>query len=169
MGAYNKLSGEEQQMRGAFSVQCTECGAPPGFACRKQNGKSQYDTHKARRESVPTLMPWPKLWPPPTRTAHSTHISPGSEHSSAYISPSTTTRCRELRHAAWWTLAVILVALRGGSIHDPESGLPRIPLPRTPVNRARRGTRLPMLHVPSLLLSCLSSLEVRYGAESGYA
>jgi hypothetical protein len=50
MGAYNKLSGEERQMRGAFSVQCPECGAPPGFACRKQNGKSQYDSHKARRE-----------------------------------------------------------------------------------------------------------------------
>ena len=50
MGDYNKLPGEERQMRGAFSVQSPECGAPPGFACRKQNGKGQYDSHKGRRE-----------------------------------------------------------------------------------------------------------------------
>ena len=50
MGAYEKLAGEERQMRGAFSVQCPECVAPPGFACRKPKGKSQYDSHKARRE-----------------------------------------------------------------------------------------------------------------------
>ena len=50
MGAYKKLPGQEQQMRGAFSVQCPECGAPPGFACRKPKGKGQYDSHKARRE-----------------------------------------------------------------------------------------------------------------------
>jgi hypothetical protein len=50
MGAYEKLPGEERQMRGAFSVQCPQCGAPPGFACRKEKGKSQYDSHKARRE-----------------------------------------------------------------------------------------------------------------------
>ena len=50
MGAYNKLSGQERQMVGAFSVQCPECGAPPGFACRKPKGKTQYDSHKARRE-----------------------------------------------------------------------------------------------------------------------
>jgi ribosomal protein L34E len=49
-GAYEKLPGEEQQMRGAFSVECPECGAPPGFACRKPKGKSSYDSHKARRE-----------------------------------------------------------------------------------------------------------------------
>jgi hypothetical protein len=50
MGAYNKIAGQQRQMRGAFSVQCTECGAPPGFACRKPKRKSQYDSHKARRE-----------------------------------------------------------------------------------------------------------------------
>ena len=50
MGAYKKLAGEERQMVGAFSVQCPECGAPPGFACRNPKGKSQYDSHKARRE-----------------------------------------------------------------------------------------------------------------------
>ena len=50
MGAYEKLPGEERQMRGAFSVQCPECGAPPGFACRKPQGKGHYDSHKARRE-----------------------------------------------------------------------------------------------------------------------
>jgi hypothetical protein len=50
MGAYEKLPGQEQQMRGAFSVQCPECGAPPGFACRKPQGKGPYDSHKARRE-----------------------------------------------------------------------------------------------------------------------
>ena len=50
MGAYNKLPGQERQMRGAFSVQCPECGAPPGFACRKPEGKGLYDSHKARRE-----------------------------------------------------------------------------------------------------------------------
>jgi hypothetical protein len=50
MGEYNKLTGQERQMRGAFSVQCPECGAPPGFACRKPKGKSDYDSHKARRE-----------------------------------------------------------------------------------------------------------------------
>ena len=50
MGAYEKLPGEERQMRGAFSVQCPECGAPPGFACRKPQRKTQYDSHKARRE-----------------------------------------------------------------------------------------------------------------------
>jgi hypothetical protein len=50
MGAYEKLPSEERQMRGAFSVQCPECGAPPGFACRKRKGKSPYDSYKARRE-----------------------------------------------------------------------------------------------------------------------
>jgi hypothetical protein len=35
---------------GAFSVECPECGAPPGFPCRKPKGKTQYDSHKARRE-----------------------------------------------------------------------------------------------------------------------
>ncbi|HKH36730.1 MAG TPA: hypothetical protein VKA82_06090 [Rubrobacter sp.] len=50
VGAYKKLAGEERQMWGAFSVQCPECGAPPGFACRKVQGKGQYDSHKARRE-----------------------------------------------------------------------------------------------------------------------
>jgi hypothetical protein len=50
MGDYNKLPGEERQMRGAFSVQSPECGAPPGFACRKPKGKSPYDSHNARRE-----------------------------------------------------------------------------------------------------------------------
>jgi hypothetical protein len=50
MGEYEKLPGQERQMRGAFSVRCPECGARPGFACRKPKGKSQYDSHKARRE-----------------------------------------------------------------------------------------------------------------------
>jgi hypothetical protein len=50
MGYYNKLPGQEREMRGAFSVRCPECGAPPGFACRKVKGKSQYASHKARRE-----------------------------------------------------------------------------------------------------------------------
>jgi len=50
MGAYKKLPGEERQMVGAFSVECPACGAPPGFACRKPKGRTQYDTHKARRE-----------------------------------------------------------------------------------------------------------------------
>ena len=50
MGAYKKLAGEERQMRGAFSVECPECGAPPGFACGKPQARSPYDTHKARRE-----------------------------------------------------------------------------------------------------------------------
>jgi hypothetical protein len=50
MGAYKKLAGQERQMVGAFSVQCPECGAPPGFACHKPKGKSQYDSRKARRE-----------------------------------------------------------------------------------------------------------------------
>jgi hypothetical protein len=50
MVAYNKLPDQERQMWGAFSVQCPECGAPPGFACRKPKGKGQYDSHKARRE-----------------------------------------------------------------------------------------------------------------------
>ena len=50
MGAYKKLPGEQRDMVGAISVECPECGAPPGFACRKPKGKSQYDSHKARRE-----------------------------------------------------------------------------------------------------------------------
>jgi hypothetical protein len=50
MGAYKKLAGEKRQMVGAFSVECPECGAPPGFPCRKPKGKTQYDSHKARRE-----------------------------------------------------------------------------------------------------------------------
>ena len=50
MGDYEKLPGQERQMWGALSVECPECGAPPGFACRKPKGKSQYDSHKARRE-----------------------------------------------------------------------------------------------------------------------
>jgi hypothetical protein len=51
MGAYKKLPGEKRDMVGAFSVECPECGAPPGYACRNHpKGKSQYDSHKARRE-----------------------------------------------------------------------------------------------------------------------
>jgi hypothetical protein len=50
MDAYNKLPSQERQMWGAFSVQCPECGAPPGFACRNPKGRSPYDSHKARRE-----------------------------------------------------------------------------------------------------------------------
>ena len=50
MGDYEKLAGQEREMRGAFSVQCPKCGAPPGFACRNPKGKSPYDSHKARRE-----------------------------------------------------------------------------------------------------------------------
>jgi hypothetical protein len=50
MAAYEKLPGQERQMRGAFSVECPECGAPPGFACRNPKGESPYDSHKARRE-----------------------------------------------------------------------------------------------------------------------
>ena len=50
MGEYRKLAGEEREHVGAFSVQCPECGAPPGFACRKPEGKGLYDSHKARRE-----------------------------------------------------------------------------------------------------------------------
>jgi hypothetical protein len=50
MDAYKKLPGEEREVVGAFSVECPECGAPPGFACRQPKGKSLYDSHKARRE-----------------------------------------------------------------------------------------------------------------------
>jgi hypothetical protein len=50
MGEYRKLAGGEREMVGAFSVECPECGAPPSFACRKPEGKGQYDSHKARRE-----------------------------------------------------------------------------------------------------------------------
>jgi hypothetical protein len=50
MSAYKKLPGEERQIRGAFSVECLECGAPPCFACGKRKGKSPYDSHKTRRE-----------------------------------------------------------------------------------------------------------------------
>ena len=50
MGDYKKLPGQERDMVGAFSVQCPECGAPPGFGCRKPKGKGPYDSHKARRE-----------------------------------------------------------------------------------------------------------------------
>ena len=50
MGEYRKLPGEEREHVGAFSVQCSECGAPPGFACRKPEGKGLYDSHKVRRE-----------------------------------------------------------------------------------------------------------------------
>jgi hypothetical protein len=34
----------------------------------------------------------------------------------------------------------ILAALRGRYMHDPASELPRIPLPRTPVNRLASDT-----------------------------
>jgi hypothetical protein len=50
MGAYKKIPGEERQLVGASSVECPECGAPPGFACRIPKGKTHYDSHKARRE-----------------------------------------------------------------------------------------------------------------------
>ncbi len=50
MDEYEKLPGEEQQTRGAFSVECPERGAPPGFASREPKGKGPYDSHKARRE-----------------------------------------------------------------------------------------------------------------------
>jgi hypothetical protein len=78
MGAYEKLPGQEQQMWGAFSVECPECGAPPGFACHKPQGKAP-TTHTRPAESLRTLKPWP----PPTRTPSSTHISAGLEYSSA--------------------------------------------------------------------------------------
>ena len=50
MDAYKKLPGEERQLVGASAVECPECGAPPGFACRKPEGRGQYDSHRARRE-----------------------------------------------------------------------------------------------------------------------
>ena len=33
---------------------------------------------------------------------------------------------------------MLMMCKRGGSIHDPESGLPRISIPRTPVNKSKR-------------------------------
>jgi hypothetical protein len=50
MGEYEKLPGQERQTSGALSVQCPQCGAPAGFACRKKKGKGPYDSRKARRE-----------------------------------------------------------------------------------------------------------------------
>jgi hypothetical protein len=40
-------------------------------------------------------------------------------------------------HAAWWASDTILAALEGESMQDLASELPRIPIPRTSVNRAR--------------------------------
>jgi hypothetical protein len=71
MGEYRKLSGQEQHMRGAFSVQCPECGAPPGFSPAANRRGKPCRTHTRPAESVPTLKPWPKPWPPPTRTPRS--------------------------------------------------------------------------------------------------
>ena len=70
MSAYKKLPGEERQMVGAFSVECPECGAPPGFACRKPKGRGQYDSHKARRERAyaQALAASYRLERPPPRT-----------------------------------------------------------------------------------------------------
>ena len=44
-------------------------------------------------------------------------------------------------HSAWWASEAILAALGGRSMHDPASELPRIPLPRTPVNKGERKGR----------------------------
>src|ERR687897_1680190 len=85
MGAYEKLPGQEQHMRGAFSVKGPEWGAPPGPPATNRKGKAP-TTHTRPAESLRTLKPWPKLWPPPTRTPRSRHISLGPEHSSAYKS-----------------------------------------------------------------------------------
>ena len=37
--------------------------------------------------------------------------------------------------SAWWASEAILAALGGRSMHDPATQLPRMPLPRTPVNK----------------------------------
>jgi hypothetical protein len=94
MGAYKKLPGEEQQMRGAFSVQCPECGAPLGFACRNPKGKrpvrlTQGPQRACVRSSIGPSLGCLIL----TRTARSRHISPTLEPSSLCIPPSTSTRC----------------------------------------------------------------------------
>src|SRR5215218_825311 len=84
MGAYNNLAAEQHQMRGAFSVQCPEnVELRPDSPAANQRGNPS-TTHTTFAESVPTVKPWPKTWPPPTRTPRPTHISTGEpEHSSA--------------------------------------------------------------------------------------
>jgi hypothetical protein len=46
-------------------------------------------------------------------------------------------------HAAWGASEAILAPLRGGSMHDPGYELPRIPIPRTPVNKGKEKGREP--------------------------
>src|SRR5215211_473456 len=52
----------------------------------------------------------------------SLHLYPAPQH----VDPS---------HAAWGAADAVLALLRGGSMHDPASELPRILLPRTPVHK----------------------------------
>jgi hypothetical protein len=81
MGAYEKLPGQEQQMREHSRSNVPNVELRPGShaANRRVNPAT---THTRPAESVRTLKPWP----PPTRTPRSTHISLGPEHTSPYIS-----------------------------------------------------------------------------------
>ena len=63
---------------------------------------------------------------------------------------SSTTICRDPRLALWMTSQAILAALRGHSMHDRANGLPRIPIPRTPVNKGKKGRRRRPVPSPSL-------------------
>jgi hypothetical protein len=85
MGAYEKLPGEEQQMREHSRSNVPNVALRPGSpaANRRVNPAT---THTRPAESLRTLKPWPKPWAPPARTPRSRHISPGPEHSSPYIS-----------------------------------------------------------------------------------
>jgi len=86
VGAYEKLPGEERQMWGALSVHVLNVELRPGSPAANRRGKAS-TTHTRPAESLLTLKPWPKPWPPPTRTTRSRHISlGGQEHSPPYIS-----------------------------------------------------------------------------------
>src|SRR5215203_3394636 len=119
MCANKNLAGEEREMVGAFSVECPECGAPPGFACRKPEGKGLYDSHKARRE---------RAYAQALALAHATTRrleDPVHAHNAlswAFISLHLHAPLQDegLHSAAWRPSESILMALKGNLCRIPQ-------------------------------------------------
>src|SRR5215213_2043191 len=75
----------------------------------------------------------------------------------AYLSNTTT--CRP--QPPWWMCSqAIFAALRGGSMHNAGYELPRIPLPRTPVNKLLYLVSHPLIHRRFIAMCCPCGCEL---------
>ncbi len=141
MGAYKKIPGEGGERVGAFSVECPEGGAPPGFAGRKPGGEKPVRlTQGTQRACVRSSLGPSLRHHTPTGTPRSTHIRP---RTGVFVSLHLHAAPQHaVRHTTHHQLMKWLPApLRDGAMQDPASELRRIFLPRTPVNKGKRKGR----------------------------